>query len=173
MNDLKDLREGNPTGGFADRVMSEIAARPLPRPSLWQRIWRPRTITIRISPAPAIGLLCALAVLAVMISRERPRSTIPTAAHHIEAPNATVLVRFALSAPEARQVSLAGDFNGWRAEVAPAERGPDGVWRLTLPIPQGSWSYSFVVDGKFIEDPLAQAFREDGFGGRNAIVRVD
>jgi len=53
------------------------------------------------------------------------------------------------------------------------ERGADGIWRVTLPIPPGNWSYSFVVDGKFVEDPLAQAWREDGFGGKNAVVRVD
>ena len=30
-----------------------------------------------------------------------------------------------------------------------------------------------MVDGKFVEDPQAEAWREDGFGGRNAVVRVN
>ena len=153
--------------GFTDRVMSEIATHPLPRPSLWQRIARPRTVTF--APLKLAGLAVGLAVLAVLFVAERPRPALPVA-QRVEGPT---LVRFAFLAPAAEKVSVAGDFNGWRPDAAPAERGPDGVWRITLPIPSGSWSYSFVVDGKFVEDPQAEAWREDGFGGRNAVVRVN
>jgi hypothetical protein len=45
-------------------------------------------------------------------------------------------------------------------------------WSVTVALPEGSWSYSFVVDGKFVEDPLADGYRADGFGGKNAVVRV-
>jgi Carbohydrate-binding module 48 (Isoamylase N-terminal domain) len=155
--------------GFTDRVMRQIATRPLPRPSLWRRITRPRTITF--SPLRMAALGTALAVLACIFIMERPRPTLP-APQRVAVPGPT-LVRFALAAPDAEKVSVAGDFNGWRADAAPAERGPDGVWRVTLPISSGNWSYSFVVDGKFVEDPQAEAWREDGFGGRNAVVRVN
>jgi hypothetical protein len=154
--------------GFTDRVMRQIATRPLPRPSLWRRITRPRTITF--SPLRLLALGGALAVLAVIFAMERPRPTVTPPPQRVEGPT---MVRFAFSAPNADSVSVAGDFNGWRAGAAPAERGPDGIWRVTLPIPPGSWSYSFVVDGKFVEDPQAEAWREDGFGGRNAVVRVN
>jgi hypothetical protein len=40
-------------------------------------------------------------------------------------------------------------------------------------LPPGSWSYSFVVDGQWVEDPDAESTREDGFGGKNALVRID
>ena len=90
----------------------------------------------------------------------------------VQVPSETVMVRFALSAPDASRVSIVGDFNGWRPDAAPAERGADGIWRLTLPLSHGNWSYSFVVDGKWVEDPLAESWRADGFGGRNAVVRV-
>src|SRR5437879_2806370 len=147
--------------------MRQIATRPLPRPSLWLRLTRPRTITF--SPLKLAALGAAAALLAGILVMERPRPPLPVA-QRVEGPT---LVRFALAAPNAERVSVAGDFNGWRADAAPAERGPDGTWRVTLPIPSGSWSYSFVVDGKFIEDPQAEAWREDGFGGRNAVVRVN
>jgi hypothetical protein len=150
--------------------MRQIATRPLPRPSLWQRLTRPRTFTV--SPIRALLLSTAAAVLAVIFlsGRLTPPRTLPPPPQRVQGPT---LVRFALVAPGAEKVSVAGDFNGWRPDAAPAERGPDGIWRVTLPIPQGSWSYSFVVDGKFVEDPQAEAWREDGFGGRNAVVRVD
>ena len=173
MNDndeLRALRGPGPRPGFTDEVMRQIAARPLPRPSFWQRLFRPRTITI--SPARALAVGAALAVIAAALYLERPRPTLPPQAHHVEAA-ANVMVRFALSAPDASRVSMTGDFNGWRPDAAPAERGPDGIWRITLPVPPGNWSYSFVVDGKFVEDPQAEAWREDGFGGKNAVVRVN
>jgi hypothetical protein len=164
------MKDNFPKPGFTERVMSEIATRPLPRPSLWQRMTRPRTITL--SPPRVFGLAAAAAVLVAIFVMERPRPTPPTA-QRVEATQGPTLVRFAFTAPEAEKVSVAGDFNGWRSDSAPAERGPDGIWRVTLSIPPGSWSYSFVVDGKFVEDPQAEAWREDGFGGRNAVVRVN
>jgi hypothetical protein len=173
MSELNDLPRVSPPHGFTDEVMRQIAARPLPRLSWWQRLWRPRTLTLRISFGRALALGAALAIVATALLAERPRPLVPPP-HRLEATSpAPVLIRFALSAPAANAVSLAGDFNGWRPDAAPAERGADGIWRVTVPIPPGSWSYSFVVDGKFVEDPQAEAFREDGFGGRNAVVRVN
>jgi hypothetical protein len=175
--DLSSLRQETPPG-FTERVMSQLATRPLPRASWWQRLWRPRTVTLRPAPLLAGGIAAAAMIAALWLHGrpapapspsivQLPASVVPPP---VESP---VRVRFALSAPAAREVSVAGDFNGWRPDAAPAERGADGVWRVTLPLEPGSWSYSFVVDGKFVEDPLAQLWREDGFGGRNAIVRVD
>jgi hypothetical protein len=153
--------------GFTDRVMNHVATRPLPRPSLWQRLTRPRTVTV--SPPRLAAMLLALSLLTVIFVSQRKPSPLP-APRVVAGPT---LVRFAFSAPDAHAVSVAGDFNGWRADAAPAERGADGIWRVSLPIPTGSWSYSFVVDGKFVEDPQAEAWREDGFGGKNAVVRVN
>ncbi len=86
--------------------------------------------------------------------------------------SSATLVRFVLPAKAARAVSLAGDFNGWRPDATPLLRDPDGTWRATLPLAPGTWRYSFVVDGKWVEDPAAESYRADGFGGRNALVRV-
>jgi hypothetical protein len=169
-DDLKALRVPAPPG-ITDAVMRQIAARRAPRPSLWQRLWRPRTLTLRPAPLFAIGLL--LAALALLL-RPHPRAplVVPAPREAVREVAAPVLVRFTLAAPDAHAVSVAGDFNGWRPDAAPCERGPDGVWRVTLPLGAGRWSYSFVVDGKWVEDPLAEAWRDDGFGGRNAVVRV-
>jgi 1,4-alpha-glucan branching enzyme len=154
---------------FTERVMRQIATRPLPKLSGWRRLWRPRTVTIAPGRLLLVGAMAA-ALCAIFFAERRRAIPEPKV---VEVQSETVLVRFALSAPDANRVSVAGDFNGWRPDAAPAERGADGIWRLTLPINRGSWSYSFVVDGKFVEDPLAEAWREDGFGGRNAIVRVN
>jgi 1,4-alpha-glucan branching enzyme len=95
-----------------------------------------------------------------------------TATHQAPSGDVPTLVRFTLNAPSARGVALAGDFNGWRPDVTPLRRGGDGLWIVEVPLTRGNWSYSFVVDGKWVEDPLAESWRADGFGGKNAVVRV-
>ena len=42
-------------------------------------------------------------------------------------------VVFRVWAPNARQVCLAGEFNGWNETSHPMERLPDGTWELTVP----------------------------------------
>src|SRR5215472_14826969 len=37
-------------------------------------------------------------------------------------------IRFSISAPSARQVSLVGDFNGWNPTAVPMRRGSRDVW---------------------------------------------
>ena len=171
---LAATRPPPPGDDFVDAVMRQVATRPLPRPPWWRRLFAERQVTLRFRPAAwALGAATA-ALLALVVAR--PRHVAPTIAVHTAAPSpraeAAVLVRFALAAPRARAVSLAGDFNGWRAEATPLTRGPDGVWSVQLPLGRGNWSYSFVVDGKWVEDPLAESWRADGFGGKNAVVRV-
>jgi RHS repeat-associated protein len=46
----------------------------------------------------------------------------------------------------ATKVSVAGDFNGWDTNAHTMNKGPDDVWRITLPIPLGTWAYKIVVD---------------------------
>ena len=73
---------------------------------------------------------------------------------------------------DAREVALAGDFNGW--EPSSLRREEDGLWRLALDPPAaGRYRYKFVVDGaRWTEDP-ANGFKDhDGFGGLNSILNV-
>jgi hypothetical protein len=169
MDELKNLRE-TPPPRLADEVMRQIAARPLPRRSWWRRLTAERTVSLRVRPlqlAAGMAFACALVSFLAL----RPFAPPPPVARVVTS-SSTVMVRFSLAAPDARAVFVAGDFNGWRPEATPLERGPDGFWKALVPLSPGRWSYSFVVDGKWLEDPLAEAFREDGFGGRNATVDV-
>ena len=169
-----DRSQGRRDGDFVDAVMRQIATRPLPRRTWWRRLVAPRQVTLRFRPATwALGV-AAVGLMALVVAR--PHHTGATVAVRppaaAAAPDAEVVVRFALAAPSARAVALAGDFNGWRPDATPMVRGADGVWMVQLPLSPGSFSYSFVVDGKWVEDPLADSWRADGFGGRNAVVRV-
>jgi len=81
-------------------------------------------------------------------------------------------VRLTFYAPQARTVSVAGDFNKWKTD-ADTMKSIDGMWQIELKLKPGVYSYSFVVDGKtWVADPGAQSYADDGFGSRNALLRV-
>lgn len=91
----------------------------------------------------------------------------------------TVFVtRFVLVAPEARQVSLVGDFNDWDRGATPlvevTQGGQGGVWTVELPLQVGRrYSYAFVVDGhRWTADPAAPRAVGDDFGRPSSVVTV-
>ena len=57
------------------------------------------------------------------------------------------LVRLMFDAPDARRVTVAGDFNGWRADATHLERDErSGKWAVTLALKDGEHRYAIVVD---------------------------
>lgn len=72
----------------------------------------------------------------------------------------------------AERIVLAGDFNGWSRDATPLARGADGVWRTSLVVPSGVWSYKFIVDGRWLPDPLNRERVDDGHGGENSVLRL-
>lgn len=71
-------------------------------------------------------------------------------------------INFFCHAPEARRVSVVGDFNGWRPDAHPMGRQPDGSWVAQVPLHHGHHMYLFLVDGQPMLDPRASGY------GRNA-----
>jgi 1,4-alpha-glucan branching enzyme len=65
------------------------------------------------------------------------------------------LVDFICRAPEAKSVSLVGDFNNWDPAAHPMTRMPDGGWLIRMELPHGHHQYVFLVDGKPTLDPNA------------------
>jgi len=80
-------------------------------------------------------------------------------------------VRFVLPRIEAREVCLAGSFNGWDPTAAPMAEGAEG-WSLELELPAGAHEYLFVADGRWVADPTNHASRPNPFGGVNSLVEV-
>jgi 1,4-alpha-glucan branching enzyme len=64
----------------------------------------------------------------------------------------TKAVNFQLVAPEAKAVTLAGEFNNWDSTAHPLKKGKDGVWKVAVRLKPGSYQYKFVVDGEGRED---------------------
>lgn len=80
---------------------------------------------------------------------------------------------FKIYAPDAKSVHLVGSFNNWFTNTgASMKRLSSGAWTKTIPLPRGTYLYKFVVDNKWIEDPLNTITENDRFGGKNSIMRV-
>jgi len=81
-------------------------------------------------------------------------------------------VAFALAAPDARQVFLAGEMTNWDAGKIAMERDASGTWHAVQDLEPGQWLYKFIVDGKWVQDPATPDHDADGQGGQHSFVFV-
>jgi hypothetical protein len=143
-------------------VLRRIAARPAPRRPLasaarW--IWAPRPVSLRVRPALALAAAASIAVVAALVPPSQD----------VTPPR--MVVEFRLSAPDAHNVSLVGDFNSWKPVSSLSESAP-GVWTVSVSLEPGVYNYGFMVDGRTLRlDPLAPRMA-DGFGGESSRVTV-
>ncbi|HZM00754.1 MAG TPA: glycogen-binding domain-containing protein [Planctomycetota bacterium] len=56
-------------------------------------------------------------------------------------------------APDAKEVFLAGTFNGWDAHRQPMRPATEAAWKAELQLPPGTYEYKFVVDGRWCCNP--------------------
>jgi 1,4-alpha-glucan branching enzyme len=72
---------------------------------------------------------------------------------------------------EARQASVAGDFNNWDTGAAPLKKSK-GVWKTTLDLEQGheyQFRY-FVNEGEWHNDEAADKYIPNNVDGDNSVV---
>jgi 1,4-alpha-glucan branching enzyme len=81
-------------------------------------------------------------------------------------------VNFVCVAPQAKSVSLVGDFNNWDPAAHPMRRMPDGAWLITVELRHGHHRYAFSVDGTLTLDPRAQGITRNDQGQRVSLVPV-
>lgn len=71
----------------------------------------------------------------------------------------------------ARAVYLSGSWNNWNPGELPMARGPYG-WTNSLYLAEGTYTYKFVVDGRWYEDPSNGTRVPDGHNGFNSVLRL-
>src|ERR1044072_508848 len=81
-------------------------------------------------------------------------------------------VNFFCLAPEARSVSVVGDFNDWLPNVHPLQRQADGSWHLQIPLHHGHHHYTFLVDGQAVLDPRAMGVARNEKNERVSLIAV-
>ena len=145
---------------FTERIMERIVGKnPVGRFASARR--RHPTTRLPIALAASAALLIAAGFL-VWLWGYRTRGD-------------EVLVRFELVAPEARGVTLVGDFNGWDPHrLAMKDATGDGDWQITIWLKKGrEYTYNFLMDGRrWIADPSSSRQVDDGFGGMSSVLEL-
>jgi len=77
-----------------------------------------------------------------------------------------------LFAPKAREVNVAGNFNGWHPDATPLKNMGAGKWAVRLMLRSGQYEYRFVVGGRWSEDPRADQRVANPYGGFNSVFLV-
>lgn len=162
-----------PGPGFEARVMELILAESRKYPAARRPWWR-RSLVVRMSPLGGLAMaagFAGLVILGTLVATgrfDREREALAAAPSRSEQ-----LVRFAVRAPGANQVSLVGTFNRWEKDATLlSAMTADGVWTISLRLPPGRHEYAFIVDGKrWVIDPLAATITDD-FGTETSVIRV-
>ena len=124
---------------------------------------------LRWNVATAMALILVVLTLSLVIMK---RGEVQMA-HQTSTEKQTILVQFRLYAPEAKSVSLAGEFNRWLTNETLLMRRNGGLWSVEINLEPGTYSYMFVIDGQeWVPDPDADLYRDDGFGYKNSVRRV-
>ena len=81
-------------------------------------------------------------------------------------------VVFSVSAPEAKDVYVAGDFNGWKLDPESRMQQDNGVWKKRVNLTVGRYHYRFVIDGKWMEDVNNPVNEVNPYGSIDSLIEV-
>jgi len=163
------------------RVIDAIKAEPVPSRGLGLVTWLSEPHRLALPPFATAALAAGLVGIGVLgglaINRDGRSAAGQLPAVAVGQPQlpdslSPRAVKFVLIAPQATNVSLVGDFNGWDSGATPMKTS-GGTWTVFVPLHPGLHTYSFVVDGThFVSDPTAPIAPDDGFGHRSSVVLV-
>jgi len=80
-------------------------------------------------------------------------------------------VEFSFFRPQAKQVHIAGDFNGWRQGELPMMRTGEGYWMARMRLPAGEFKFRYCADGVWFADYAAFGV-EPGRFGLDSVLRI-
>jgi len=82
-------------------------------------------------------------------------------------------VVFSVFAPEAKEVYVAGDFNGWKLDDDSRMANHNGTWSRKININSGRYHYRFIIDGRWIEDFNNPKREMNPFGQLNSLLEIN
>ena len=81
-------------------------------------------------------------------------------------------IEFTFSAPKAKKVCLAGDFNDWNVKSMPMKKDAGGTWRIRLKLASGRYEFKYVVDGIWAQDMSCSGTAPNSFGSCNNVIGI-
>ena len=80
---------------------------------------------------------------------------------------------FRISAPQAKDVYIVGDFNHWKInDASRLSNQGDGRWEKSFVLTPGKYRYKFVVDGEWILDSLNQEKEQNPYGTYDSVKKL-
>ena len=166
------------------RVLSAVWASP--RPSAWRRFvdaWRVPALSGFGAGAIAVGaLLIGFVTRGALAPTEQPEplaaSGAPTGEYPVQAAafdaeSMRIPTQFIFENSAAKEISLVGDFNEWKAGDISLTRLPNGLWTATVPLPAGRHVYAYLIDGTLLmADPRAPKSGDADYGREGSVVMV-
>ncbi|MGB4846379.1 MAG: glycogen-binding domain-containing protein [Saprospiraceae bacterium] len=81
-------------------------------------------------------------------------------------------IRFFLKGfPQAKEVVLAGTFNGWDEHTTLMQKTADG-WELKADLPPGRYEYKYIVDGEWMHDPACKENVRNEHNTLNSVLNI-
>jgi hypothetical protein len=154
--------------GLEDRIVTEISNR-LPRQSGWERVKEfftaPRKR--RINDLLIVGTTAVIFFIFGMALGNRLAERLPSKPAILTGVEQNGII-FALLAPGAREIQIAGTFTNWE-KIPLVDADGDGIWMINVELAPGRHEYAFIVDGRwFGKDPMADDFVRS-FGYYNSV----
>ncbi len=87
-----------------------------------------------------------------------------------KAPEKTV--EFTYTAPDAKKVFLAGEFNSWDTRSVPMKKDKKGVWKIKIKLTPGRYEYKFFADDVWVDDLPGVESSPNLFGTPNYVIWV-
>lgn len=116
-----------------------------------------------LAPDPRIGAWAARALQTGLRPGDAPLPVGPD----------EVLFLYFADRPVEQGVWVAGDWTGWRPEVSLVRVGETPLWAARVRLPGDSWvGYKFIVDGRWLHDPLNPALVGAGLGLTNSLLTL-
>jgi len=179
-----------PSSDFAARTVEQLDDADSSVPALsrrlhdwWKAVTRP-LVTIPVRPAHTVATLAIMFAVGLLAWPSGPAPAPPAsspAATSSVRPAATassqpetVWTRFVYTNDAADSVAVAGDFSQWEPiPLSPHSVDGKTVWTGLVPVSRGEHEYQFVIDGeRWVTDPLAPVKQDDGFGAKNAVLKL-
>ncbi|MCX5714238.1 MAG: glycogen-binding domain-containing protein, partial [Candidatus Omnitrophica bacterium] len=79
---------------------------------------------------------------------------------------------FSVTAPSAKEVYVAGDFNNWALNEKSRMDRDHGIWNKKIDLINGKYHYRFVIDGVWTDDPNNPKREKNPFGDTNSLIEV-
>ena len=85
----------------------------------------------------------------------------------------TKKVNFSIVAPDAEEVLLVGDFNGWKDNPHPLKKDKKGTWKASIKLEPGRYEYRFLVDGEWRNDNNCGTLVSNPYGDENCVLTLE